>query len=179
MLTLSLIETHPPKGALLFGQYHYLTDKCGGNQMNERIASSFIALLMKTPFGFAGACSSNPDCKIENVRVHCGAHSRRKRDLIARKQGAPITLTVSFALKLPLLGYNNETFEIKELTDQISKDVLSSLEKADLTLNVSGVILQRDSSNSLDIRFISFSCDEGQLQIGNSCGKDRILRCAF
>ena len=147
--------------------------------MNERIAANFIALLMKTPFGLAGACSSNPDCKIENVRVHCGTHSRRKRDLIARTQDAAITLTVTFALKLPLLGYTNETFEIKEVTDQISKDVLSSLEKADLTLNVSGVILQTDSSNSLDIRFISFTCDEGQVQIGNLCGKVRILRYAF
>lgn len=91
--------------------------------MNERIAASFIDILMKTPFGLAGACYSNPDCKIENVRVHCGEQTRRKRDAVARRKGAPISLTISFALKLPLLGYiKNVSFEFKEITHQISKE---------------------------------------------------------
>ena len=141
--------------------------------MNERIAASFIDILMKTPFGLAGACYSNPDCKIENVRVHCGEQTRRKRDAVARRKGAPISLTISFALKLPLLGYiKNVSFEFKEITHQISKDVIASLEKANLTLNVSGVILQTDSSTSLDIQFVSFICEEGQVLSGNSCGKE-------
>lgn len=141
--------------------------------MNERIAASFIDILMKTPFGLAGACYSNPDCKIENVRVHCGEQTRRKRDAVARRKGAPISLTISFALKLPLLGYiKNVSFEFKEITRQISKDVIASLEKANLTLNVSGVILQTDSSTSLDIQFVSFICEEGQVLSGNSCGKE-------
>lgn len=141
--------------------------------MNERIAASFIDILMKTPFGLAGACYSNPDCKIENVRVHCGEQTRRKRDAVARRKGAPISLTISFALKLPLLGYiKNVSFEFKEITHRISKDVIANLEKANLTLNVSGVILQTDSSTSLDIQFVSFICEEGQVLSGNSCGKE-------
>lgn len=141
--------------------------------MNERIAASFIKILMTTPFGLAGACYSNPDCKIENVRVHCGEQTRRKRDSVARRKGAPISITISFSLKLPLIEYiNNVSFEFKEITYQISKDVIASLEKANLTLNVSGVILQTDTSTSLDIQLVSFICDEGQVLSGNSCGKE-------
>lgn len=141
--------------------------------MNERIAASFIKILMTTPFGLAGACYSNPDCKIENVRVHCGEQTRRKRDSVARRNGAPISITISFSLKVPLIEYiNNVSFEFKEITHQISKDVIASLEKANLTLNVSGVILQTDTSTSLDMQFVSFICDEGQVLSGNSCGKE-------
>ena len=167
-----IIETGTPKGAWLIGQYHYLTDRCGGEQMNAKIAVNFIELLMTTPFGWAGACYHNPECKIENVRVYCGKQTRRKRETGDGKQTAVVSLTVSFELRLPLPSYINPSIDINQTSLQISNKVLASLKETDMTLNVSGIILQMDPSKPMQIHLARFVCGKGQVQSGSTCGKE-------
>ena len=139
--------------------------------MNEEIAGNFIDLLNSTSLGQAGACSGNPDCKIENVRVECGETIRHRRDVPDTKQST-ISLTVSFTIKIPLPKYSNASLDLNQTSLKISNDILGALDKADLSLNISGVVIVRNPSRPPEIRRIRVLCDEGQVQSGTMCGKD-------
>ena len=139
--------------------------------MNEEIAGNFIDLLMSTSLGQAGACYRNPDCRIENVRVECGETARRKRDVSDTKQST-IPLTVSFTIKVPLIKYNNTSLDLNQTSLQISNDVLAALDKADLTLNISSVVIVTNPSRPPEICLIRILCGEGQVQSGAMCGEE-------
>ena len=167
-------ETHKPKGVLLNGKYHYLTGKCGTKEVNEHIAGNFIALLMSTSLGMAGACYGNPDCTIENVEVECGeTAARKRRETNEEEQNGQIPLTVTFTLQVPLPNNvnTNESFDLNRTSLQIANDILSALNKEDMTLNASGVVLVKDTSKPAEVRLVRFICDEGQVQSGATCGK--------
>ena len=156
-------------------KYHYLTGTCGGEQMNEVIADNFIQLLNRTSFGQAGACNNNPQCTIANVQVDCGEQTRRKSDTIDGKKTAKIPLTVSFTLKVPIrLSYNNTFLDLNQTSLQISNDILAALDKADMSLNVSGVVIKTDPARPPEVRLIRLVCGEGQVQSGARCGKEDI-----
>ena len=153
---------------LLNGEYHYLTGTCGTEEVNEQIAGNFIALLNTTYFGIGGACYGNPDCAIENVEVECGETAARKR-----RDTNQIPLTVSFTLQVPLPNNvnTNESYDLNETSLQISNDILSVLNKVDMTLNVSGIVLVKDTSRPAEVRLMRLICEEGQVQSGATCGK--------
>jgi len=161
-------KKHKPKGLGIYGQYFYLTDECGGEDMNEEIAGNFIDLLNSTSLGQAGACSGNRYCKIENVRVECGETTRHRRDVPDTKQST-IPLTVSFTIKIPLPKYSNSSLDLNQTSLKISNDILGALDKADLSLNISGVVIIRNPSRPPEIRRIRVLCDEGQVQSGTMC----------
>lgn len=134
--------------------------------MNEEIASNFIELLKSTTFGWI-VCKNEPACSEENVKIECGEQTRRKRDSTAR-----IPLTVSFALRVLLSNESNASFDLNQTSLQISNDIITALETADMTLNVSGIVMVKDTLRPPEIHLSSIVCDEGQVQIGALCGKD-------
>ena len=173
------LEKHKPKGVLLNGEYHYLTGTCGTEEVNEQIAGNFIALLYRTSLGMAGACYGNPDCKIENVKVECGeTAARKRRDKNDEDQSIQIPLTVSFTLQVPLPNNVNtkESFDLNRTSLQIANDILSALNKEDMTLNVSGVVLVKDESKPVELRLMRLICHEGQVQSGTTCGKQLLIK---
>ena len=143
--------------------------------MNEEIAGNFIQLLKRTSFGQAGACSTTPQCRIENVKVECGETARRRRDTTSVKQNATVPLKVSFSIKIPLNVHSNASLDLNQTSQQISNDVIAALEKVDMTLNVSGIIIQIDPSKPPEIRLTRLVCEEGQVQSGAICGKPNII----
>ena len=157
------------------GQYHYLTGTCGGEEINEEIANKFIQLLMTTSYG--QACAHDPDCTFNaaDVRVYCGEQTRRKRDTTGSSQTATIPLTVNFTLEVPILSHRNTSLDLNETSLQISNDILSALDKADMSLNISGVVIQTDPARPPEIRLIRLVCGEGQVQSGATCGNDDII----
>ena len=173
-MALSITETHKAKLAWN-GEFHYLTDKCGGNEMDAVIANNFIQLLKSHPFGLTGAC--NHDCKIENVKVECGEQARRRREIADNQRIASVPLTVSFVLEVPLPS-NMSHRELNVTSLQILNDIQAALNESDLTLNISGVLIQTDPSKPPLVRFIRLVCDEGQVQRGTTCGKttNKLLR---
>lgn len=152
-------------------EYHYLSDKCT-EEIHDSIASNFIALYT-TYLGTVGGCDENEECTIENVGVECGDHSAtlRRRDIADSEQASKVPLTVKFALKVPLPS-NTSAVGLNEATQQISSNILASLNEADLTLNVSGVILEYDSSKPPVVRTVGLVCDKGQVLKGTHCGKN-------
>jgi len=162
-------ETHKPKEAIFNGEFHYLTDKCGGKAVNEEIAKNFIELIMSTSFGRAGGCYGNQDCKIENVKVDCGEQTRLRRETVDGKKPATVPLIVSFAFKVPMLSYSNTSLDLNQTYVQISDDILTALDVAEMTLNISGVVMVKDPSRPPEIRPARFICDEGQVQSGTTC----------
>ena len=158
-----ILETHKPKGAFFYGHFHYLTDKCGGERMNEQIASKFIELMMRTSFGWAGGCYGNPHCKIENVRVRCGQQTRRKRDTVDGKETARVPLTISFTLKVPMPNYHYKFLDLNQ----------TSLQKtSNIRLYVSGVVIVTDSSRPPEVLLARLICGKGQMQSEASGGKE-------
>ena len=139
--------------------------------MNEEIAGNFIRLVMKTSFGtMPGTCKDNPQCNIGNVKVDCGETARRKRDVTSGKQSTAVPLTVSFSLQIPLSSYNITSLHLNQTLQQILNDVLAALNKVNMTLNVSGIIIPTDPSKPPEVRLTRFVCDEGQVQRGATCG---------
>lgn len=138
--------------------------------MDEKIADRFIQLpLSSTSDWFA--CRNNPDCKIENFKVDCGEQSpeqtRQRRDTTAK-----IPLTVSFDLKVPLVNYSNLSHDLNQTLLKMLNDILATLDKADISWNISGVNIQNDPSRPPEVRLLRFICAEGQVQSGAACGKE-------
>ena len=158
------------------GDLHYLVGQCGGEDVNEVIAANFIELFKNSPFGMAGGC--NGQCTINNVRVVCGENqteARRRRDAANDKQTSKIPLTVYFALKVPLPS-NASLVNLNQTALQISNNMLEALNETDLDLNISGVVIEYDSSKLPVFRLISLVCDNGQVQRGTKCGKEFVTR---
>lgn len=163
LFIVTITETHEPIGAVVNGTLHYLTDECGGENMHEVIAGHFIQLLKNSPFGNAGVCQGQ--CTIDNVEVECGEQTvrRRRRDM-------KIPLTVKFAVKVPLPS-NGSVVDLKQTTQQLSSEFLAALNETDLNLNISGVVLEYDSSKPPVFRVIGLVCDKGQVLRETKCGK--------
>ena len=154
------------------GNLHYLVDQCGGEDMNEVIAANFIDLFKNSPFGMAGGC--NGQCTIENVRVVCGANKtevRRRRDVAEGKQKSKIPLTVYVALKVPL-PMNASSIDLNRTTMQLSNNILEALLETDLNMNISGVVIEYDTSKPPVFHLTGFVCNKGQVQRGTKCGKE-------
>lgn len=163
---------HKPKTIVFSGRYYYLTNKCSGEQLNEEIADKFIGILKSTTSGWGQACRDYPHlCMIEDVEVLCG-ESRVEKEVIGKNQTAKIPLTISFMLKIPLLSFNNASHNLNHTLQQILSNILGALVNADLTFNTSGVVFQRDPSRPLEMRLSHLICDEGQVLIGEACGKN-------
>lgn len=165
----SISGMHKPKIIVFSGRYYYLTNKCSGEQLNEEIADKFIGILKSTTSGWGQACRDYPHlCMIEDVEVLCG----ESRVEIGKNQTAKIPLTISFILKIPLLSYNNASHNLNHTLQQILSNILGALVNVDLTFNTSGVVFQRDPSRPLEMRLSHLICDEGQVLIGEACGKN-------
>ncbi len=146
--------------------------------MNEVIASNFIELFRNSPFGMAGGC--NGQCTIDNVRVVCGdeTEARRKRDAADDKQTSKIPLTVYFTLKVPL-PTNDSLNNLNQTTLQISNSMIEALNDTDLNQNISGVVMEYDTSKPPVFRFVGLLCDKGQVLRGTTCGKEFIARVCY
>ena len=151
-------------------EYHYLADQCT-NEMHDSIARNFIALYTLY-LGTVGGCDGNEECTIASVNVECGEQSgtRRRRDIANSKQASKVPLTVEFAVKVPL-PKNASIIGLNQTTQHISNNILASLKESDLTLNISGVVLEYDPSKPPMVRMVGLVCDEGQVLKGIKCGK--------
>ena len=112
------------------------------------------------------------ECTVTNVEVECGKQSGnlRRRDIGDSEQASKIPLTVRFAVKVPLPN-NTSVVALNQTTREISSNILASLNEADLTLNVSGVVLEYDTSKPPVVRIVGLVCDKGQVLKGTKCGK--------
>ena len=146
--------------------------------MNEVIARNFIELFKNSLFGMAGGC--NGQCSIENVRVECGnqTEARRRREAADGKQTSKISLAVYFALKTQVPS-NASLLGLNQTSQQISNNLLEALKKTDLNLNISGVVIQYDSSKPPVFRLTSLVCNKGQVQRGTRCGKEFFFFLVF
>ena len=141
--------------------------------MREEIASNFIDILMGTTFGRAGACRGVSQCNVQNVKVECGVTTRRKRSDTTRNHNTTvIPMTVSFSLQIPLPRNLNTSVDINQTFVQISKEVLTVLNKVGMTLNVGGIVIRTDPSKPPQIQLSRLVCEEGQVQSGVMCGKE-------
>ena len=139
--------------------------------MHAIIASNFISLYQEY-VGTIGGCDGDVECTIENVEVECGEQTGnlRRRDIADSEQASKVPLTVKFALKVPLPS-NTSVAGLNQTTQQISSNILASLNETDLTLNVNGVILQYDASKPPVVHIVGLVCDKGQVLKGTKCGK--------
>ena len=139
--------------------------------MHARIASSFIELVTQH-LGTTEGGVGNEKCAIENVQVECGERSIRLRrsDIVDSKQFSKVPLTLKFAVKVPLPS-NAFVVDLNQTTQEISSDLVDSLNETDLTLNISGVVLEYDESNPPLVRLVGLFCDKGQILKGTHCGK--------
>ena len=139
--------------------------------MHARIASNFIALYSQY-LGTIGGCDEDVECTIENVEVECGGQSGnlRRRDIADGEQPSKVPLTVKFAVKVPLPS-NASVANVDQTTQQIASDIFASLNETDLTLNVSGVVLEYDKTRPPVVRILGIVCDKGQVLKGTKCGK--------
>ena len=163
------LETRQAK-TLLVSELHYLAYQCT-EEMHARIAINFIALYTNY-LGTIGGCDEDVQCTIENVEVECGGQSGtlKRRDIADSEQAFKVPLTVQFAVKVPLPS-NASVVDLNQTTQQISRDILASLNETDLTLNVSGVVLEYDSTRPPVVRILGLVCDKGQVLKGTKCGK--------
>ena len=161
----SITEAYIPEHILFNGRYHYLTNNCN-KELTQVIVAKFMALLLRS-FWSPSICRTIRDCQNIKVDVKCGEETRRRRDTAAL-----LPLSVNFALEVPLSNYSSNTsLDVNETSLQISNDILAALEPA-ASLNITGVVIEVDTTRPLEIQLTSFICDDGQVLIGTKCGKD-------
>lgn len=156
---------------VLTSTLYYLADQCT-EEMHAQIASNFIALYTQYMSTVGGCDENEAECTIENVEVECGEHSGtlRRRDISDSKQTSKVPLTLKFDVKVPLPS-NASLGDLNETTQQISSDILAVLNETDLNLNISGIVLEYDTSKPPVFRFVGLVCDKGQVLRGTKCGK--------
>ncbi|PFX17351.1 Low-density lipoprotein receptor-related protein 6 [Stylophora pistillata] len=154
-------QTYMPKEAIVNGNLHYLVDECGDESVNEVIASTFIELFQNSAFGMAGGCDGQ--CTIDNVEVECGKTGTRRR-----RETPNVPLTVRFALKVPL-PTNASLVDLNQTAELLSNNLLSTLNETDLNLNISGIVIEYDTSRPPQLRLVSLVCGKGQVQRGTQC----------
>ena len=139
--------------------------------MHAQIASNFMALYTLY-LGTVGGCDETEECSVENVKVECGEHNAplRRRDLYDAKKTSKVPITVKFSVKVPLPSKTSQA-DLNQTTQQLSSDILLVLNKTDLNLNISGIVLEYDTSKPPVFRFVGLVCDEGQVLRGTKCGK--------
>ena len=139
--------------------------------MHALIASDFIALYTQY-LGTIEGCDGNEKCTIENVQVECGERSirLRRRDVVDSEQASKVLLTVKFAVKVPLPS-NASVIGLNQTTQQQSSKILAPLNETDLTLNLSGVVLEFDASKPPVVRTVDLVSYKGQVLKGTKCGK--------
>ena len=141
--------------------------------MHEQIARNFIVLYTQHMQTFAPEiCDEIEDCSLKEVDVECGEQSGplRKKDLSDAKQTSKVPITVKFAVKVPLLS-NTSQADLNQTIQQLSSYILAALNKANLNLNISGIVLEYDISKPPVFRFVALVCDKGQVLRETKCGK--------
>ncbi|XP_015750073.1 PREDICTED: sushi, von Willebrand factor type A, EGF and pentraxin domain-containing protein 1-like [Acropora digitifera] len=153
---------------LLASELHYLASECT-EEMHSRIAINFIALYTRY-LRTIGGCDGDVECTVENVEVECGGQSGtlRRRDVADGEQPSKVPLTVKFGVKVPLPS-NASVADLNQTTQQISNDILASLNETDLTLTVSGIVLEYDTTRPPVVRILGLVCDKGQVLKGTKC----------
>ena len=139
--------------------------------MHSRIASNFIDLVSQRLGTIKGGVAIQKGA-IENVQVECVGQSitLRRRDIVHSQQSSEVRLTLKFAVKVPLPS-NVSVVDLNKTTQELSSDLANSLNETDLTLNISGVILEYDESTPPVVRVVGLFCDKGQILKGANCGK--------
>ena len=122
--------------------------------------------------GRIGGSDGSEKCVIEKVEVECGEQSitLRRRDVVYIPQAPRIPLTVKFVFRVPLPS-NTSVVGLNQTTQQIFNNILASLNETDVTLNISGVVLEYDPSKPLVVRIVGLVCDKGRILKGTNCGK--------
>jgi len=165
----SLVEKRQAK-ALLNSEIHYLAKQC----MTEKyvlVASYFMESFTQI-LGAIRGCDGSKKCVIENVKVECRERgiTLRRRDIVFIQRAPRVPLTVKFALKVPLPS-NTSVVGLNQTIQQMSSNFLASLNKIDLPLNISGVVLEYDLSKPPVVRIVGLVCDKGQVLEETNCGK--------
>ncbi|XP_020610357.1 netrin receptor UNC5A-like isoform X2 [Orbicella faveolata] len=153
---------------LLSSELHYLAKQCT-EEKHAFVASDSVERFTKL-LGTIGGCDGSEKCAIENVQVECEERSvtLRRTDIVGIKQASKVPVTVKFALRVPLPS-NTSVVSLNQTTQQVSSNILASLNETDLTLNISGVVLEYDPSKPPVVRIVGLVCDKGQLPKGTKC----------
>lgn len=151
-------------------QLYYLSDHCS-EEIYSQVESNFIALYLNVLGPLIG-CGSAEECEIGRVHVECGDQTGilRKRDVEEKRKESQVSLKVRFSLKVPLPS-NTSVEAVNETAEEISKGILRVFNDTNLNLNVSGIVLEYDTSKLPQLRFERLLCDEGQVLKGTRCGK--------
>ena len=139
--------------------------------MHSRIVRNFIELVTQHLGTIAGG-NGNEKSAIENVRVECEERSITfpRKDIVESEQSSKVPLILKFATKVPLPS-NVSVVDLNQTTQQISSDILALLNKTDLTLNITGGVLEYDASKPPVVHIVGLACDKGQVLKGTKCGK--------
>ena len=145
--------------ALLASNLPYLAEQCT-EEMQALIAKNFIELITK----HLGT--------IENVQVECEERSITlpRRDIVNSEQSPKVPLTLKFDTKVPLPS-NVSVADLNRTTQQMTRDILAFLNKTNLTLNITGVMLEYDASKPPVVHTVGLVCDKGQVLKGTKWGK--------
>ena len=164
---LCLIAERSNANIVMAGQAHYLTSSCDHTpDMLEEIRMNFIRLFYSTTFG-RRVCGTDRLCRGKfKVQVKCGEQSHRKRETVAK-----FPLTIDFEIRVSLSYYNKTSVDFNQTFKETSGDILFSLKNGDWSLNVSGVVIETDTSRPPEVRFLRLVCNKGQVLRGTSCGK--------
>ena len=155
---------------LLASKLHYLAEQCT-EKMQPLIARNFIELVTQHLRSVGGG-SGNEKSAIENVRVKCGERGMtlRRRDIVDSEQFSKVPLTLEFDTKLQLPS-NVSVVDLNQTTQQMASDILAFLNKTDLTLNITGVVLEHDALKPPTVHKVGLVSDKGQVLKGTKCGK--------
>ena len=109
---------------------------------------------------------------IENVRVECEERSITfpRRDIVDSELSSKVPVTLKFDTNVPLPS-NVSLVDLNQTTQQMTSDILAFLNKTDLTLNITGVVLEYDASKPPVVDIVGLLCDKGHVLKGTECGK--------
>ena len=161
---ISFAGEYNPSEVEIDGQLHYLTSTCRINM--DSVRERFITMFTAHPFGLAGGCIGNGDCRMENVHVECGDVDRRKRNSEASTN---LKLKVNFQLFVTFPKDSNSS--LNSSTTELIKSIEDFLKRNDYDLEVDGTVLRLDHTKPLFVKSVRPLCQVGQVLRRTMCGE--------
>ncbi|XP_050398287.1 sushi, von Willebrand factor type A, EGF and pentraxin domain-containing protein 1 [Patella vulgata] len=163
-------ESKHPTRMVLPSELYYYGGDCSSAASQAQIKQNFIQYM--TTSQWKDQCLQDTECKIENVKVECGATTRRKRSphpwsraTRVKRSTEPGTATISWKFVIGFAVDSNSTLESSRQThDTALMDMAYSVEsdmKAGKLNNIAPGFTLKDPSMFID--WTDFECKSGQV----------------
>ncbi|XP_031559988.1 sushi, von Willebrand factor type A, EGF and pentraxin domain-containing protein 1-like [Actinia tenebrosa] len=145
----------------LEGIVHYIAKQCESRK--EAIRKQFMAKMQKHYMANMHCKSDTNLCKLKKIEVTC-RKARKRRSVDENDR-----VDISFEMELPLV--KNASADLNKTVAELKSSVMETINKSVSKLEVDGQVITLDKSSPSTLKFVSLSCEPGQVLKDAVCVK--------